>query len=302
MNTRVQHFGLSSHDSSSSFQVKDYERTHYEIKNAVQKGSSSYDRTCKGISLPEHMQSRTFTKDIYEKEKTFRMHENNGLCFFKDQHDKCTFYIDLNSCTPPVRVSQEHLTNCTEQSDSKGSPNIKHDCHSACAGNDVSNFFFPREQNSAIKCPSVCGNVDDTGIRGSLKERTNTDYDPTLQQGAIKDIERLPNSRDRAEEEKLYNWFNSSGACSEMKTDKIESSKNGTKTTKDVLENDDGSETQYGSAIWDIFRRQDVPKLMEYLKKHHREFRHINNLPVNSVRMIYDNFFLVFFNLCYFMI
>ncbi|KAJ6677359.1 JMJC DOMAIN-CONTAINING HISTONE DEMETHYLATION PROTEIN [Salix viminalis] len=52
---------------------------------------------------------------------------------------------------------------------------------------------------------------------------------------------------------------------------------------KDCIKQNHTSEPLYGGAVWDIFRRQDVPKLIEYLKRHQKEFRHFSSLPVNTV-------------------
>ncbi|XAR73634.1 hypothetical protein NMG60_11007671 [Bertholletia excelsa] len=44
-----------------------------------------------------------------------------------------------------------------------------------------------------------------------------------------------------------------------------------------------GSERTVGGAVWDIFRRQDVPKLQEYLRKHYKEFRHTHEKLIEQV-------------------
>ncbi|XP_073296421.1 lysine-specific demethylase JMJ27-like isoform X2 [Primulina huaijiensis] len=50
--------------------------------------------------------------------------------------------------------------------------------------------------------------------------------------------------------------------------------------SRNMLEN---IEDVDGGALWDIFRRQDVPKLEEYVRKHYKEFRHIYGNPLPQI-------------------
>ncbi|XP_021750700.1 lysine-specific demethylase JMJ25-like [Chenopodium quinoa] len=54
-------------------------------------------------------------------------------------------------------------------------------------------------------------------------------------------------------------------------------------TSAPPSENLEGSEPHTGGALWDIFRREDVPMLQEYLRRHYQEFRHIHCNPLKQV-------------------
>lgn len=45
----------------------------------------------------------------------------------------------------------------------------------------------------------------------------------------------------------------------------------------------DSFQNTEGAALWDIFRREDIPKLEEYIRRHFKEFRHIFGKQLSQV-------------------
>ncbi|CAA0813422.1 transcription factor jumonji (jmjC) domain-containing protein, partial [Striga hermonthica] len=87
------------------------------------------------------------------------------------------------------------------------------------------------------------------------------DVDPSLYD--LKRIKKLKNGHAVQDKEELFSTVNEDD-----------------KRTEIAMQETNKEE---GGALWDIFRREDVPKLEEYLRKHHKEFRHIYGLPVEQV-------------------
>ncbi|GAB2265067.1 hypothetical protein Dimus_000135 [Dionaea muscipula] len=135
-------------------------------------------------------------------------------------------------------------------------------------GRDVSEAKF---SNLDLTCPLVVSpwvDTPDANYTAAVNGKGTTNY--RKQKGSFHQGDYLPSlpiseeSKDRSNVSKATFLRN----C---------------RRTRDSMKIDFAANKSCGGAIWDIFRREDVPKLIEYMKKHQQEFCHINNLPVESV-------------------
>ncbi|XP_031494118.1 lysine-specific demethylase JMJ26 [Nymphaea colorata] len=108
---------------------------------------------------------------------------------------------------------------------------------------------------------ALCTNIVNTGCGTSYGKQSSSvsSDDVTLKQGLL------------------------GGKESSQDGESDSSSLNAISVNKETHEVGCDSEVACGGAVWDIFRRQDVPALINYLQKHWKEFRHISKRPLTSV-------------------
>lgn len=97
----------------------------------------------------------------------------------------------------------------------------------------------------------------------------------------IKEV--VPTSDDLANIEKLKQCHRTQDQKEIFKNEKKIKMDNGVESAGNHIED---LECPDGGALWDIFRRQDAPKLKEYLRKHFNEFRHIYCVPLKQVNFM----------------
>ncbi|XP_073221737.1 lysine-specific demethylase JMJ27 isoform X2 [Cicer arietinum] len=237
-------------------------KLHCDVSDAV----NVLTHTNKVDIAPWQRESINKLKKGYDKEDDFELHcgalanvEGKSKALDHDQKEK----NGVDGIAPSVQVDQ-----CISSISDDLNRKLETQNTEQCDDNGKSSCTC---RNVAVRNSSVEASV-------SITSSTEvSDYSRTSELEHVQSATSLASTNTSIKKDRMRIDFSDGNVSGDPKRE----SKQGTGI--DSLDANNGAETVLGGAVWDIFRRQDVPKLVEYLREHKKEFRHINNQPIDSV-------------------